>query len=81
MEQSDHDLPSLCDLPVQIGDDSEREEEEEWQTLPPAFCRQNDFQWGAKELVYLLANGLVQLRSWSWLSVQHNDSHHSACAI
>lgn len=25
VEQSDHDLPSLCDLPVKIGDDSARE--------------------------------------------------------
>lgn len=26
MEQSNHDLPPLCDLPVKIGDDSAREE-------------------------------------------------------
>ena len=31
MEQSDHNLPSLCDLPVKVSDDSGREEKKEWQ--------------------------------------------------
>lgn len=39
MEQPDHNLPSLCDLPVQIGDDSAREEKKERQTLLRGFCR------------------------------------------
>lgn len=39
MEQSDHNLPPLCDLPVKVGDDSGREEKTEWQTHLPVFGR------------------------------------------
>lgn len=39
MEQSYHNLPSLCDLPVKVSDDSGREEKKEWQTLSPMLCR------------------------------------------
>ena len=39
MEQSYHNLLSLCDLPVKVSNDSGREEKKEWQMLSPMLCR------------------------------------------
>ena len=44
MEQPDHNLPSLCDLPVKVGDDSGRGEERMTGTLANVLQAPN-FHW------------------------------------
>ena len=56
MEQSDHNLPSLCDLPVKVSDDSGREENAKWQLLARQCFAGSELHLGTKEPVYVLAD-------------------------
>ena len=59
MEQSYHNLPSLCDLPVKVSDDSGREEKKEWQTLSPMLFRK-------ERMADALSNAL-QAPNFNWV--------------
>ena len=76
MEQSYHNLPSLCDLPVKVSNDSGREEKKEWQMLSPVLCRKErmadtlskalqapNFNWVATHLG-------IRLFAYRWMLAQ-----------
>ena len=62
MEQSYHNLPSLCDLPVKVSNDSGREEKKEWQMLSPMLCR--------KERMADTLSKALQAPNFNWVATR-----------